>query len=95
MKNTKEDVPGQTKRKRKNQSNGQQPMTEEVTQESDAQVDELCKFFKQCTLPNDASMIKDRMKNTADLRRQCKITNKAIFDSSLHLYIADPDLVRQ
>lgn len=89
LKNLKEDAPIPKKRKRANHPGIDQPNNEIPNEE----VEELCTFLKQCTLPKDVSMVKDRMKDTADLRRDCLIRNKAIYNSSVHLYLADPHLV--
>lgn len=80
------------KKKRVCKNNNRISEAEPVTIPED-KIEELCSFFKKCSLPSDVTAVKEKLKDTAGFRKTYLQKHRCIYDSSRHLYIVNPILV--
>lgn len=64
-----------------------------ITENDEKEIDGLIKYFNQCILPRDKSEVMQKLKMSAEFRKNKK--NNNIFTSVFHLYRVDPNMVKQ
>lgn len=60
----------------------------------DDDIDNLCKFLKDCVLPEAKTALIKKLEETSDIRRELKRKgNKIVIEAGIRLFVLDPELV--